>query len=107
MFKKNMAKSHKSCMEQTEIIDTFGTYQGPAYSAPQLVPMKAEVKTEVKTDPGTPPWAPDARWRRHHRRILLSLASALRPPLSLWREVKEGGRRASAAPAGRRRGGGV
>src|SRR4051812_29473053 len=25
-FKKNMAKSHKSCMEQAEIIDTFGTY---------------------------------------------------------------------------------
>src|SRR4051812_47299103 len=22
-----MAKSHKTCMEQTEIIDTFGTYQ--------------------------------------------------------------------------------
>src|SRR4051794_40361099 len=25
-FKKNMAKSQKSCMEQAEIIDTFGTY---------------------------------------------------------------------------------
>src|SRR3954470_18526305 len=25
-FKENMAKSHKTCMEQTEIIDTFGTY---------------------------------------------------------------------------------
>ena len=24
---QNMAKSHKSCMEQAEIIDTFGTYQ--------------------------------------------------------------------------------
>src|SRR3954466_10248398 len=24
-----MAKSHKTCMEQTEIIDTFGTYQWP------------------------------------------------------------------------------
>ena len=23
-----MAKSHKTCMEQAEIIDTFGTYQG-------------------------------------------------------------------------------
>src|SRR3954462_13379527 len=28
----NMAKSHKTCMEQAEIIDTFGTYQvGPEY----------------------------------------------------------------------------
>src|ERR1043165_4383364 len=26
-FKQNMAKSHKTCMEQAEIIDTFGTYQ--------------------------------------------------------------------------------
>ena len=26
-FKKNMAKSHKTCMEQAKIIDTFGTYQ--------------------------------------------------------------------------------
>src|SRR4051812_3144259 len=25
-FKQNMAKSHKSCMEQAEIIDTFETY---------------------------------------------------------------------------------
>src|SRR3954462_10724667 len=25
-FKQNMAKSHKTCMEQAEIIDTFGTY---------------------------------------------------------------------------------
>src|ERR1041384_2261964 len=25
-----MAKSHKTCMEQAEIIDTFGTYQLPA-----------------------------------------------------------------------------
>ena len=24
---QNMAKSHKSCMEQAEIIDTFGTYE--------------------------------------------------------------------------------
>ena len=24
-----MAKSHKTCMAQEEIIDTFGTYQGP------------------------------------------------------------------------------
>src|SRR3954464_2975611 len=24
-----MAKSHKTCMEQAEIIDTFGTYQSP------------------------------------------------------------------------------
>src|ERR1041385_5612205 len=29
-FKQNMAKSHKSCMEQAEIIDTFGTYQLPS-----------------------------------------------------------------------------
>src|ERR1043165_2499232 len=26
-FQQNMAKSHKTCMEQAEIIDTFGTYQ--------------------------------------------------------------------------------
>src|ERR1041384_7877567 len=26
-LKQNMAKSHKTCMEQAEIIDTFGTYQ--------------------------------------------------------------------------------
>src|SRR4051812_41683949 len=26
-LKQNLAKSHKTCMEQTEIIDTFGTYQ--------------------------------------------------------------------------------
>src|SRR3954466_300246 len=26
-FKQNMAKSHKTCMAQAEIIDTFGTYQ--------------------------------------------------------------------------------
>ena len=25
-----MAKSHKTCMEQAEIIDTFGTYQASA-----------------------------------------------------------------------------
>src|ERR1041384_8028296 len=29
-LKKNMAKSHKTCMEQAEIIDTFGTYQLPS-----------------------------------------------------------------------------
>src|ERR1041384_8606530 len=26
-----MEKSHKTCMEQAEIIDTFGTYQVPRY----------------------------------------------------------------------------
>ena len=26
-FKQNMAKSHKTCMAQAEIIDTFGMYQ--------------------------------------------------------------------------------
>src|SRR3954466_2483069 len=26
---QNMAKSHKTCMEQAETIDTFGTYQHP------------------------------------------------------------------------------
>src|SRR4051812_15705521 len=26
-FKQNMEKSHKTCMEQTEIIDMLGTYQ--------------------------------------------------------------------------------
>ena len=30
-FKQNMAKSHKTCMEQAEIIDTFGTYQQPNF----------------------------------------------------------------------------
>src|SRR4051812_31347071 len=30
-----MAKSHKTCMEQAEIIDTFGTYHGPANVTPQ------------------------------------------------------------------------
>src|SRR3954464_10837996 len=29
-FKQNMAKSHKTCMEQAEIIDTFGTYHLPS-----------------------------------------------------------------------------
>ena len=39
-----MAKSHKSCMEQAKIIDTFGTYQPLApvprssYAAPRLPP---------------------------------------------------------------------
>ena len=28
-FNQNMAKSHKTCMEQVEIIDTFGTYHYP------------------------------------------------------------------------------
>ena len=28
-----MAKSHKTCMEQAEIIDTFGTYQPPLPSS--------------------------------------------------------------------------
>src|SRR4051812_43452540 len=31
-FKQNMAKSHKTCMEQAEIIDTFGTYHVAALS---------------------------------------------------------------------------
>ena len=31
-----MAKSHKTCMEQGEIIDTFGTYQAPMTSSANL-----------------------------------------------------------------------
>src|SRR4051812_30351615 len=37
-----MAKSHKTCMEQTEIIDTFGTYQ---VQKPMPFPSKS-VKTK-------------------------------------------------------------
>src|ERR1041385_3354973 len=33
-FKQNMAKSHKTCMEQAEIIDTFGTYQHTSFITP-------------------------------------------------------------------------
>ena len=34
-----MAKSHETCMEQAEIIDTFGTYQGVHHIATGHGPM--------------------------------------------------------------------
>ena len=39
-----MEKSHKSCMEQAEIIDTFGTYQHPR-------PMVREGTLYIPTPP--------------------------------------------------------
>src|ERR1043165_7886744 len=46
-----MAKSHKTCMEQAEIIDTFGPYQSPACEA-----TFEELKRSLTTAPIlTPP----------------------------------------------------
>ena len=37
-----MAKSHKTCMDQAEIIDTFGTYQeAPKPKEPMLLYLSA------------------------------------------------------------------
>ena len=41
-----MAKTHKTCMEQEEIIDTFGTYQ-------LLIVGKPEIQKQQKTGTGT------------------------------------------------------
>src|SRR3954462_3151753 len=43
-FKQNMAKSHKTCMEQAEIIDTFGTYHVLVGKQSYLLCVQVQVK---------------------------------------------------------------
>src|SRR3954463_14215465 len=42
-----MAKSHKTCMEQAEIIDTLGTYQSSIPSSLVMVLMVADLELVV------------------------------------------------------------
>src|SRR4051812_35125977 len=44
-----MAKSHKSCMEQAEIIDTFGLYQGSRSLRKVLDKSSIETSMTMKT----------------------------------------------------------
>src|SRR4051812_20897535 len=68
-----MAKSHKSCMEQAEIIDTFGTYHGPSDPPPQAPPptpqdpiahdepiIQEQEQDHPQSDVVTPPQVNDA-----------------------------------------------
>ena len=44
-FKQNMAKSHKTCMAQAEIIDTFGTY----HRLPRIFRTSASIMRHLVT----------------------------------------------------------
>src|SRR3954467_15380403 len=59
-FKQNMAKSHKTCMEQAEIIDTFGTYQVPGAAQPLAAPPALQAGSHTPWCPTlTPIYSPD------------------------------------------------
>ena len=62
-----MAKSHKTCMEQTKIIDTFGTYQryrGEFAKVRSILGVSTpRAKYRRRGHRGDPPGSQEASWR--------------------------------------------